>query len=77
MVHAASVDSHRLGNQSQAVGGWEVDGVDQDDVQLYEGTLTMHQHFLDCVRNGEVPLTDLRAVIHSIHLVDQIEGELP
>jgi predicted dehydrogenase len=64
-------------NQSQAVGGWEVDGVDQDDVQLYEGTLTMHQHFLDCVRNGEVPLTDLRDVIHSIHLVDQIEGELP
>ncbi len=63
-------------NKSQVVGGWEVDGVDKEDGRLYEGTLTMHQHFLDCIRNGEVPLTDLRDVIHTIHLVDQIEGEL-
>ena len=43
----------------------------------YEGVLTMHQHFVDSVRNRTVPLTDLRDVIHSIHLVDQIEGPLP
>jgi hypothetical protein len=59
------------------MGGWEVDGVDQRDSPSYEGVLTMHQHFVESVRNRTVPLTDLRDVIHSIHLVDQIEGPLP
>ena len=58
------------------LGGWEVDGVDEKDVQRYEGTLTLHEHFLECIKNGEVPLTDLRDVIHTIHLLDQIEGPL-
>ena len=34
----------------------------------------MHQHFIDCIRNGTVPSSDLRDVIHTIQLVDQIEG---
>jgi len=53
-----------------------VDGVDEKDVPRYEGTLTMHEHFVDCVVNGKTPLTDLRDVIHSIDLVDRIEGPL-
>ena len=61
-------------NQTQILNGWEVDGVDQEDTNRYEGTLTMHEHFVDCVLNKEVPLTDLRDVIHSIHLVDQLEA---
>ena len=61
-------------NQSQTLGGWEVDGVDEDDVRRYEGTLTMHEHFVDCVLNNKVPISDLRDVIHSIHLVDRIEA---
>ena len=64
-------------NKSEVMGGWEVDGVDQRDVPRYEGVLTMHEHFIDCVKNGKVPNSDLRDAIHSIHLVDQIEGELP
>ena len=64
-------------NQSEIMGGWEVDSVDQRDVPRYEGVLTMHEHFVDCVKNGKVPNSDLRDAIHSIHLVDQIEGELP
>ena len=64
-------------NNRHVMGGWEVDGVDQRDSPSYEGVLTMHQHFVDCVQNKKVPLTDLRDVIHSIHLVDQIEGPLP
>ena len=59
------------------MGGWEVDGVDEEDVQLYEGTLTMHEHFLDCIEKGLVPLTDLRDVIHTVHLIDRIEGPRP
>ena len=59
------------------MGGWEVDGVDEEDVQRYEGTLTMHEHFLDCIEKGQVPLTDLRDVIHTVHLVDRIEGPRP
>ncbi len=64
-------------NNRSVMGGWEVDGVDERDTPNYEGVLTMHRHFADCVRNRQVPLTDLRDVIHSIHFVDQIEGPLP
>ncbi len=63
-------------NKRRVVRGWEVDGVDEQDVPRYEGTLTMHEHFVDCVVNGKTPLTDLRDVIHSIDLVDRIEGPL-
>ena len=63
-------------NQRQVLSGWEVDGVDEKDVPRYEGALTMHEHFVDCVVNGKTPLTDLRDVIHSINLVDRIEGPL-
>lgn len=63
-------------NKRRVLRGWEVDGVDEKDVPRYEGTLTMHEHFVDCVINGKTPLTDLRDVIHSIDLVDRIEGPL-
>ena len=63
-------------NKSRVLRGWEVDDVDEKDVPRYEGTLTMHEHFVDCVVNGKTPLTDLRDVIHSIDLVDRIEGPL-
>ncbi len=63
-------------NRRHTMGGWEVDGVDENDVDRYEGVLTMHEHFVDCVLNKKTPVSDLRDVIHSIHLVDQIEGTL-
>ncbi|MEE3258887.1 MAG: Gfo/Idh/MocA family oxidoreductase [Candidatus Latescibacterota bacterium] len=61
-------------NQTRTLGGWEIDGVDKDDVPRYEGLLHMHEHFIDCVNNKTQPLTDIRDVIHSIGLVDQIEA---
>ncbi len=64
-------------DQCVVMGGWEIDGVDQKDVWRYDGTLTMHEHFRECVKTGEVPITDLRNVIHTVRLVDQIEGPLP
>ena len=50
------IEIHEDNNRS-TMGGWEVDGVDQRDSPSYEGVLTMHRHFADCVRNREVPLT--------------------
>ena len=61
-------------NQTRTLGGWEIDGVDKDDVPRYEGLLHMHEHFIDCVNDDKQPLTDIRDVIHSISLVDQIEA---
>lgn len=63
-------------NQCQVLGGWEIDGVEEEDVDRYEGVLTMHEHFVDCIRQGRVPNSDLRDVIHTVRLVDQIEGDL-
>jgi predicted dehydrogenase len=73
---ASEIEIHE-DNESTIMGGWEVDGVDEKDVRRYDGTLTMHEHFLDCVENGNVPITDLRDVIHTMRLVDQIEGPRP
>lgn len=61
-------------NQVRTLGGWEIDGVEKGDVDSYEGALTMHQHFVDCINNNQVPNSDLRDVIHSIRLVDQLEA---
>ena len=73
---ASEIEIHE-DNESTIMGGWEVGGVDEKDVRRYDGTLTMHEHFLDCVENGNVPITDLRDVIHTMRLVDQIEGPRP
>ena len=61
-------------NQVRTLGGWEIDGVPPDDVPCYEGVLTMHEHFVDCVIENRPPITDIRDVIHSVALVDQIEA---
>ena len=61
-------------NQVRTLGGWEIDGVPPDDVPCYEGVLTMHEHFVDCVIENRPPITDIRDVIHSVELVDQIEA---
>ena len=61
-------------NERTVVDGWELGDCDEEDQRRYDGTLTMHEHFVDCVVKNEVPLTDLRDVIRTVHLVDQIEG---
>jgi hypothetical protein len=62
------------GKDSRIVPGWELTGTDPDDEPTYEGVLAMHQHFVDCVRKGQIPCSDIRDVIHSSHLVEQIMG---
>ncbi|MDA0836904.1 MAG: Gfo/Idh/MocA family oxidoreductase [Planctomycetota bacterium] len=63
-------------NKRTLLGGWDIEGVDKEDVPAYEGVLTMHQHFVGSIEKREVPLTDLRDVIHTVELVDQIEGSM-
>ena len=40
-----------------------------------DGTVAMHRHFAECVRNGVVPSSDIRDVIKTSHLVDQMAGK--
>ena len=39
-----------------------------------DGTAAMHRHFAECVRNGVTPSSDIRDVIKTSHLVDQLAG---
>ena len=63
------------GQDPQILSGAEVAGKDPDDVASYEGVLTMHQHFVRCIREGQVPSSDIRDVIHTARLVDRIAGK--
>ncbi len=47
----------------------------KETLDSYEGALTMHKHFVDCINNNQVPNSDLRDVIYSIRLVDQLEAK--
>ena len=68
----------RADDQQTVLQGWEINGDDAEDAPRYEGTLAMHEHFVDSVRNQTIPVSDLRDVIHTIRLVDWIEtGHCP
>ena len=67
------IDIHE-DNEQRLMDAWEINGDDPNDISRYEGVLAMHEHFVDCVRNGKVPDSDLRDVIHSVALVDCIEN---
>lgn len=54
--------------------GAQICGTDPSDAIRYEGTLEMHSHFAQCIHNGETPCSDIRDVIKTSHLVDQLEG---
>jgi virulence factor len=58
----------------RVLSGAEIAGKDADDVPSYEGVLTMHQHFVECIRVGQVPSSDIRDVIHTSRLVDRLAG---
>ena len=40
-----------------------------------DGTVAMHRHFAECVRNGVAPSSDIRDVIETSHLVDRMAGK--
>ena len=59
---------------TRIIQGHELTGTDPGDSAAYEGILAMHQHFVDCVRNGQIPCSDIRDVIHTSHLVEKLMG---
>ena len=62
------------GEEPRTVTGAELAGIDETDKHGYSGERAMHEHFIECVRTGETPNSDLRDVIHTFRLVDQLEG---
>ncbi len=58
----------------QMLTGAEINGTKADDPRSYEGTLAMHQHFAECIRDGKTPTSDIRDVIHPSRLVARLEG---
>ena len=69
-----TVEIHEAGEKPRILKGSELAGVADDDSAAYGGELVMHQQFADCVRESKVPLTDIRDVIHTSILVDQVAG---
>lgn len=58
----------------RVVPGYELEGGDPRDVDRYEGVLRMHEHFVACIESEQTPLSDIRDVVKTSWLVDQLEG---
>ena len=69
------LETYQDGDGPQTLSGAEIEGAEIADTLAYDGTLTMHQHFVECVRTGKTPITDIRDVIHTSRLVAQLEGD--
>lgn len=48
--------------------------VDSPNRQDYEGTLAVHRHFIDCIKNGRESLTSFQQCVGTMKLVEQMEG---
>ena len=68
------IEVYEDGEGPKVLSGADISGAPEGDVPSYDGVMDMHREFARAVATGETPLTDLRDVIHTAHLVDQIEG---
>ena len=68
------IEIYQDGDGPQMLTGAEINGTKADDPRSYEGTLAMHQHFAECIRDGKTPTSDIRDVIHTSRLVARLEG---
>ena len=66
------LEIHEKGKDPRTVTGAELAGLPEDDNLGFGGEKVMHEHFVDCIREGRVPNTDIRDVIHTSHLVNEI-----
>ena len=69
------MEIYQDGEEPRTVSGAEIEGAEIGDTRAYDGNLTMHQHFAECVRTGKTPITDIRDVIHTSRLVARLEGD--
>ena len=64
------------GNEPEKING--LDLVDDGNIfgnSAYDGTYQMHKNFTDCIKNKEIPITDIRDVISSFKLISILEGK--
>ncbi|MCH8038624.1 MAG: hypothetical protein IIC53_16105 [Proteobacteria bacterium] len=62
------------GDGPRMLTGAEIEGAKQGDRLAYDGTVAMHRHFAECIRDGVTPSSDVRDVINTSHLVDRLAG---
>jgi virulence factor len=60
------------GKSDTTVTGAQLAG--SDDRLDYDGTFAAHRHFIDCIRENRQPLTDVRDVIATMRLLEQLES---
>ena len=68
------IDICQDNNPMRTIRGYELTNSSINDQLVYEGILALHQHFIDCIKNDQVPSSDLRDVVKTVKLVDQLEG---
>ena len=47
---------------------------DKGRVHDYDGTMEMHNHLISSIEKGQIPINDIRDVVHTSDLVAKIEG---
>ncbi len=61
--------------EPRVIAAVELSDEPSDDNVAIDGTVAMHRHFAECVRTGSTPSSDIRDVIKTSHLVDQLAGK--
>jgi virulence factor len=69
-----SIEILEAGSPPRVLTGAELSGAEPGGSDRYEGVLSMHEHFVDCIRSGATPNADIRDAVHSMRLVDRLEG---
>ena len=63
------------GREARVVPGADLDGADAGDSHAYDGTLEMHRHVAESIRQGRIPINDIRDVVRTSNLVARLEGD--
>ena len=54
--------------------GGSINKSDVGRVHDYDGTMEMHNHLISSIQKGQIPINDIRDVVHTSNLVASIEG---
>ena len=54
--------------------GGSINKSDAGRVHDYDGTMEMHNHLISSIQKGQIPINDIRDVMHTSNLVASIEG---
>tara|TARA_B100000686_G_C16767200_1_gene962622 strand:- start:260 stop:1204 length:945 start_codon:yes stop_codon:yes gene_type:complete len=54
--------------------GGSINKSDAGRVHDYDGTMEMHNHLISSIQKGQIPINDIRDVVHTSNLVASIEG---